>query len=437
MIDMTRQTRTEQATRTFAKALAVTAAAIWMLALNSAAFALNIQKVTSPGGITAWLVEEHSNPIISLRVAFKGGTTQDLPGKAGVANFTAKMLFADFGTHKLSFAVGRDYLGGTVRMLSSHQDRAFRLLRHAITIRRFNGARIERTRRRILSGLNKAANTPASVAATTWRQMAFGDHAYARPVAGNVNSVRDITGPDMIDYLRRVVARDKMVISVAGDIDAKTLAAKLDEIFGALPQSPKLAPVADTEIAPQAQNRFIAANVPQSVLYFGHAGIKRADKDFMTAHLLNTMVRRALFDEVRNKRGLTYAISSSLLAFDHSTMFIGQVQTRNEVVNQALSVIVNVLKAFVERGPSQDALDKAKLAMISAFAFSIDANTKIAARLQWLQIGKYGADYVQTREHKIAAITLDDVRRVAKRLLKADKLITVIVGKPQREASLR
>jgi zinc protease len=226
---------------------------------------------------------------------------------------------------------------------------------------------------------------------------------------------------------------------VVGDIDAETLKPLLDRVFGALPQQPDLTPVEN--VTPRGLGRRIVVNldVPQAVVDFGGPGIARKDPDFMAAYTVNHILgggtfSSRLYQEVREKRGLAYTVSDSLLWLNHSALFLGGTATRADRTGEALGLIEKEIHRLGDSGPTATELAEAKAYLNSSFALNLDTSSKIAALLVQLQLDDLGIDYITRRPAMIAAVTLDDTRRVAKRLLNNGLLVTV-VGKPEGVAS--
>ena len=430
------------------------AVAIVALPLYAApALATTIERVVSPGGIEAWLVREPAIPMIAVDFAFVGGAVQDPAGKAGTANLVASLLDEGAGdldsktfharlerkAIELGFQAERDTLRGMLRTLTENRDEAFEDLRLAVTAPRFDQTDVEIIRAQILSTLRRAATSPADIANLRWWQTAFADHPYGRPVDGTLESVPAIGVDDLKDYTRRVLARANLKVSVVGDIDAEAVKSMLDRVFGALPAQPELKPVAT--VSPQGLGRriVIKLDVPQAVMAFGGPGIARKDPDFMAAYIVNHILgggtfSSRLFREVREKRGLAYSVSDSLVWLDHSALFLGGTATRADRAGETLELIDKEIRRLAENGPTADELAKAKAYLNGAFALNLDTSSKIAALLVQLQCDGLGIDYFARRPEMINTVTLDDARRVAKRLLDGGLLVTV-VGRPEGLAS--
>lgn len=425
------------------------AALLVALTLATPSEAMNIERVTSPGGIEAWLVESHDNPLIAMRFAFRGGSTQDSGGKEGLAYFVSSMMDEGAGdldavafqerlqtlATRIDFDAGRDVMVGTLQTLTPNRDDAFDLLRLALTAPRFDLDATERVRAQILAGLKFDENDPSTVASLAWDRAAFRDHPYGQPIKGTEASITSITPADLHDYVARVYGRDKLLISVVGDIDAATLGRLLDHVFGGLPEKSALAPVAEANPPLGPSREIIEMDVPQSVAQFGHRGLSRKDSDFMAAYVLNYIIggggfSSRLMEEVREKRGLAYSVYSNLYPYEHGAVFVGNVATKNEAVGQSLYVIESELKRLAEQGPSAEELDAAKSYLTGAYALRFESSSGIANQLLWIQIEDLGIGYIDGRNASIEKVSLDDIKRVAKHLIEADRLITTIVGKP-------
>ena len=436
--------------RVVSLAAAIAATSIMFAA---SAGATTIERVVSPGGIEAWLVHERAVPLIAVEFAFAGGAVQDPPGKAGTAALTASLLDAGAGdldstaftdrlerkAIQMNFSAQRDMIHGTMRTLTENRDDAFELLRLAVTVPRFDAKDVEISRAQILSLLRRETTSPTDIASQRWWETAFEGHPYGRPVNGTSETVSSISIADLKSYAHRVLARQNLKIAVVGDIDAETLKVLLDRTFGALPEKPELYPIAN--VAPRGLGRRIevSLDVPQTVVDFGGPGIPRQDPDFMAAYLINHILGGGstdsrLYQEVREKRGLAYSVSDSLVWLDHAAVMLGGTATRADRAGETVDLIEKEIRHFAEDGPTAGELAEAKRYLNSAFVLNLDSSTKIAALLVQLELDGFGTDYFSRRTAMIEAVTLDDARRVAKRLLDKGLLVTV-VGKPQGFAS--
>ena len=429
---------------------ALVAVAVVLLGAALPARAIDIQEVTSSKGVKAWLVEERSVPLIAIRFAFTGGAALDPADKAGLATMLSGTLDEGAGdldsqgfqkalkknAVRLSFDAGRDNFFGRFQTLTRSRDEAFELLRLAINEPRFDSDPVERIKAQITESIKRAQNDPESVAIRTWMRIAFKNHPYARDSDGSIEGVAAITPDDLRGLTKRLFSKSGLTIAVVGDIDAETLSALLDKTFGDLPESSETADVPAAAVTSGPVRTIVDMNIPQSVIQFGHVGIKRDDPDFIPAFVMNHVLggsglNSRLMEEVREKRGLSYSVYSYLSPLDRAGLFLGGAATQNERAGEALEVIQHELKRMAENGPTAEELDATKTYLTGSYALRFDTSTKIAGQLLGIQLENLGIDYIDRRNGLIESVTQDDVRRVAQRLLKPDSLIITVVGQPQ------
>jgi zinc protease len=414
--------------------------------------ATRIQHLISPGGIEAWFVQDGTVPLIAMEYAFSGGATQDPADKPGVGNMVADLLDEGSGdldsktfherldrrAIELGFSATRDYFRGSLRMLKDTSDEAFDLLRLSLTSPHFDSADVERIRAQLLSGLRRETASPNSLASRKFLQAAYGDHPYGRQTGGTLQSVPTIDVDDLKEYARRVLAKDTLRIAVVGDVDAATLGKLLDRTFGGLPAKADLTPVADVEATKPPQQFFIPLDVPQTAVMFGGPGFKRADPNFMAGYVVNHILgggsSSRLYREVREKRGLAYSVSDSLLWMDHSALSIGSTGTRGARAADAVDAINKEVRRMAEDGPTQKELDEAKSYLKGSQMLALDTSSKLASMLLQYQLDKLGIDYIEKRNAIVEAVTLDQAKQAAKRLW-GQGLLTVVVGRAPEAAA--
>jgi zinc protease len=301
----------------------------------------------------------------------------------------------------------------------------------ALTEPRFDVEPVERLRARIAAGIRSDEFDPDSVAGEALIEAAFPDHPYGRPVEGTLDSVAAITIDDLRSFHRKIVARDNLRIAVVGTIDAAALARLLDDVFGSLPAKADLTPVPDTE--PELSERVdVVMNIPQTVLSLAGKGITRNDPDFIPASVATLILgggglSSRLYEEVREKRGLAYSVGLGLRAYDHAGLVVGGTKTRADQADNVIALIEAEIARFASEGPTEEELAKAKGYLIGNYALRFTTSTRIAGQLLAIQLDDLGIDYIDRRSDLIAAVTVDDVRRVAKRLFSGD-MIVVRVG---------
>ena len=414
-----------------------------------AAAAVDIKEVKTPGGLTAWLVEDHSIPFLALEIRFRGGASLDAPGKRGAINLMTGLLEEGAGdldarafareveglAASISFDVGDDALSISARFLTENRSEAAALLRAAINAPRFDQDAIDRVRGQVLTGISSDAKNPDELASRALDQIAFPDHPYATSLKGTAESVAGLTRDDLIDAHRSVLARDRIYIGAVGDITPDDLAVLLDDLLGALPaEGAPMPPTAKVDIPGGVT--VIPFETPQSVARFVQRGIKQDDPDYFSAVVLNHALgggsfESRLMDEVRRKRGLTYGVYSYLAPRDLGEVYVGSVSSSNDRIAEAIDVIRAEWAKAAAEGLTAEEVENAKTYLTGAYPLRFDGNGPIANIMVGMQMLGLPIDYIPTRNERVEAVTPEDVKRVAQELLDPDNLHFVVVGTPE------
>lgn len=425
------------------------ALAVVLVAALPARAEIEIVPVTSPGGLTAWLVEDQTIPIITIEASFRGGAVLDAPEKAGATNLMAALLeegagemtateFArareDLAT-RFSFEGGLDSVAISAEMLAENRDASIELLRAALHEPRFDENAFARVRAQVVSSLRSDETDPQTIASRAFFEKAFAGHPYARPTDGTLETVEALAVEDMDGAHRKALVRDRLHVAVVGAITPEELEPLLDRLFGDLPQSgPPLPEVAVPAL--DGSLSVIDLDIPQSVVTFGQPGIARDDPDFIPAFVLDHILGGGGFgsrltDEIREKRGLTYGIGTYLAPYDFGWLYQGQFSSANARVAEALDILRAEWARMAGEGVSPEELEAAKQFLTGAYPLRFDGNARIASQLLGLQTADLGMDYVNTRNDQVNAVTVEDIARVAGRLMQPEALTTVIVGRPE------
>lgn len=422
-------------------------AALVLLALPLHA-EIAIQEVTSPGGIKAWLVEDHAIPFTALEIRFQGGQSLDAPGKRGAVNLMTALI--EEGTGDLDsqgFAAARDALAAefsfdsnvdavsvSVRFLSENRDAAMGLLQRALTAPSFSDAAVERVRGQVQSIIRSNAQDPEAIAGDLFNAQAFGSHPYGSDGNGTAESVAALTRDDIVAAHQAALARDRVFVGATGDITATELGLLLDHLLADLPATgaalPPVAPVALT-----GGVTVVPFPGPQAVILFGHEGIPRDDPDYFAASILNEVLGGGRFGarlmtEVREKRGLTYGIGTYLADYDQADLMLGQMSSSNETTAEAIAVVRAEWARVAAEGITAAELAATQTYLTGAYPLRFDGNGRIASILVGMQMIGLPSSYPTTRNDKVNAVTLADVQRVAARLVRENALRFVVVGSP-------
>ncbi len=407
-----------------------------------------IKEITSPGGITAWLVEDHNIPFMALEIQFKGGTSLEAPDKRGVINLMTATLEEGAGdldskgfaeardalAASFSFDAGSDSVGVSAKFLTENRDQAIDLLRKALVNPRFDQDAVTRVREQVLSNLRANEKDPGRLAADRFDLLAFGDHPYASSGDGTIPTVTALTRDDVVAAHKAALARDRVFVAASGDITAEELGLLLDRLLGDLPATGAPQPGEAPWLLPPGVT-VVDFPTPQSTVFFGQQGIPRDDPDFFPAFILNEVIgggrfTARLMTEVREKRGLTYGIGTYIVNMEHADMLLGQFAASNDKVAEAIEVVKSEWGRLVSEGVSPEELAATKTYLTGSYPLRFDGNGPIASILVGMQMDGMPIDYVTTRNAKIEAVTMEDINRVAQRLFQPDALKFVVAGQP-------
>jgi zinc protease len=424
--------------------LAPIAAGMVLLAIIPAG-AVEIQQVTSKLGIKAWLVEDYTVPIVTVAVAFRGGSVQDPEGKEGLANLISTLFDEGAGNldskafqsrleklgTSLSYSDGRDQFSGTMRSLKEDSSEAFELMKLSLTQLRFDESAINRMRTALKSQIAGDVNDASNKATIALRKSLFEGHPYARPARGTIETLDAITRNDIVAHFARLFARDNLTVAVVGAMTADETANMLDKVFGSLPERAELEPVSRAQM--QFGKRIdIEDSGTQTEISLALPGVTRDSPQFFAAYLLNQILggnsfSSRLYDEIREKRGLAYSAGSSLSTLDHAAYLTASAGTRSDRAGETLKLMRDEIARLANEGPTQTELEATKKYVIGSYAINnLDTSGKIASVLISMQTEGLGIDYLQKRESLINAVTLDDVKAVAKQLLGAEPTVVVV-----------
>lgn len=423
--------------------------AVFAVTASVATAAVDIKTITSDGGINAWVVEEPSIPFVALEIRIRGGASLDVEGKRGAVNLmmglleegSGDMTAQEFQAKRESLAASFGYrayddtISLSAKFLTENQDDALALFKQSLVSPTFDQDAIDRVRAQVISGINSDAKNPNRIAGAFFDEAAFGDHPYGSSMDGTIESVTALTRDDMFDAHRNVLTRDRLFVSVVGDVTADAVGPMLDDLLGALPDEGPALPD-DVDFGLAGGVTVIDYETPQSVALFGHAGIERDDDDFFAAYIMNQILgaggfESRLMNEVREKRGLTYGISTFLVPKFHAEMMLGQVASANETVAEAIAVTRNEWARMANEGVTAEELETAKTFLTGEYPLRFDGNGEIADIMVGMQMIGLPPEYVINRNDYIEAVTLDDINRVAGELLDPEALHFVVVGQPE------
>lgn len=411
---------------------------------------LPIQALKTSSGIPIWLVEDHTIPVLSVQIAFKdAGAKNDTPEKQGLMRLLSNTLDEGAGdltseqfqkvladeSISLSFTSSKDDFFVNLYTLSEKRDLAFDLLSKALTSPRFDAEPLARMTEANAARIRSSLSDPDWIAARIMNDTYFKSHPYGLNSGGTLTTLASITAQDLISAKNKFLTQDKIIVAITGDIKAPDAIKLVDKTFGSLENKNDvqntLSPFVSS--APSALWHF-TKDIPQSVITMQGPGIDRDDPDYDAAVLANLIFGGGGFgsrltQEIREKRGLTYGIYSSLSDQDLAETVSITVSTKTSEVKTVLDLIESEQNKFISTDVTQQELEDAKSYLIGSMPLSLTSSTEISALMIGQMLDNKPIDDLDKRTARIQAVTIKDIRRVALRLFKPAFFTTVIIGK--------
>lgn len=412
---------------------------------------LEIQTVHTQSGLSAWLVEDHSVPIIAIEFAFEGaGAAHDPADKQGLSQLASNTM--DEGADdldseafqgtllkdsiSLSFSSGRDHYAGSLKTRTVTKDTAFSLLQKSLTAPRFDQDPLARMKESNLARIKSSLSDPEWINARLFNDKVFAGHPYALNSGGTLTTLPKLGRGDLKNFVKTRLARNNLKIAMTGDITKDEAARVIEQIFAALPEKAELGAVADLTPQHPGQRFLYETDIPQTIIQAAMPAMPRAHPDYYPFQVMNQILGASGFgsrltEELREKRGLTYGIYTSLQNMEHTNFLQLYLSTANENAGEALKLLKSEMVRMADTDVSEAELKDAVSYINGSLPLTLSSTSSIAGLLLGVQLDHLGIDYLDQRADAFNAVRIEDVRRVAKTYLKPDLMTVIMTGQPQ------
>ena len=410
---------------------------------------LAIQNWTTSNGARVYFVPAPELPMVDIRVVFDAGSAKDA-GKGGVAQLTNSLLGTGAGNlnadqiaerfegvgAQFGSDAQRDMAMVSLRSLTTERsllDPALDTFTLVLTQPAFPAADFERERKRMLIALRAQEESPAEIANKAFFKLVYGDHPYAQPSLGSEESVQSLTRDDIKHFHQRYYVGRNATVAIVGALDRAGAERLAERVIGKLPAG-EAAPIVPP-VPPLAQPKSERIDFPseQTHVLMGQPGITREDPDYFALYVGNHVLGGSglvsrISDEVREKRGLSYSSYSYFVPMRAQGPFIAGLQTRNDQAEQALTVLRDTVRDFMNKGPTDAELTAAKKNLKGGFALRLNSNGKIVENLAMIGFYRLPLDYLDTYIAKVEAVGAKEIRDAFQRRINPDRMVTVRVG---------
>jgi len=408
----------------------------------------DIKYWTTSKGTDVYYVHAPELPMVDIQVLFDAGSTRD-GDSLGIAMLTnslladgangedADMISNGFESLGAIYAsdVGYDSASLQLRSLAENDllTKAIKNFKKVISLPDFPKDALERKRSQMLIAIKAKEQSPAAIAKDAFMSAIYQSHPYGQPSDGNEVSIKAITRKDIVSFYNKFYTAKNSMIAIVGAIDRKSAEEISEDIVNALQDGEKVSLLSKVKDLDDSKNIFIEYPSTQTHILVGQPGVKRGDADYFSLYVGNHilggggMVSR-LFEEVREKRGLSYSVYSYFNPMLFKGPFIAGLQTKTDQSDEAISVVLENIKNYIELGPTEEELISAKKNIIGGFPLRADSNSKILNYLVVIGYYKLPLDYLRTFNANVEAVTIEHIKDAFKRRLTVDKLVTVKVG---------
>lgn len=425
------------------------AAAAGLFVSLPALAAVDIQHWQTSTGAEVYFVENHDLPIIDLSVNFAAGSARDDQATSGLASLTRYMMtlgaggltdaeisrrIADVGAI-LDGEVDQDRAHFDLRTLSSAREREQALAIYAKVLQHpdFPAAVLAREQARIVAALKDAATQPESIASKAFMAAVYGDHPYALDPNGEPETVSALKREDLVQFYRSHYGAKGAVIAMIGDMRRDEAERIAERLSSGLPQTAAPAPLPEVGYPQRAKLQHIPHPATQSHILLGYPGVKRGDRDYFALYVGNYILGGGGFvsrltEEVREKRGLAYSVYSYFMPLQRLGPFQVGLQTKAEQGGEALEVVRDTLRKFLQQGPTEAELKAAKQNIIGGFPLRLDSNSKILQYLAVIGFYDLPLTYLDDFNREVEQVTTAQIKDAFQRRIDLDRLATIIVG---------
>ena len=408
----------------------------------------DIEYWTTDKGADVYYVHAPELPMVDIQIVFDAGSTRDADS-LGIAMLTNSLLAEgangeDADTISNGFEslgaiyaadVGYDSASLQLRSLTDAEllTEAIENFKKVISTPDFPNDALERKRSQMLIAIKAKEQSPGAIAKDAFMSAIYQSHPYGKPSEGNEASIKSIKREDIVSFYRKYYTAKNSMIAIVGAIDRKTAEQISEDIVNALQDGKKAVPLSKVNKLDVSKNIFIEYPSVQTHILVGQPGVKRGDADYFPLYVGNHilggggMVSR-LFEEVREKRGLSYSVYSYFSPMRFKGPFIAGLQTKTDQSDEAISVVLENIKNYIELGPTEEELISAKKNIIGGFPLRVDSNSKILNYVVVVGYYKLPLDYLRTFNSNVEAVTIEHIKDAFKRRLTVDKLVTVKVG---------
>ena len=430
----------------------LTACTTSQVKINSANKTINIQEWKTVNGARVLYVYAPELPMVDIQAIFDAGSVRD-GNKSGLANLTNGLLshgavlnnktlsvddiserFDSVGA-QFGASASKDNAEISLRSLTDEKwlQTAVDTMQAIINAPSFDKKELERVRKQLLISFEGRKQSPATIASDLFYKNLYKNHPYALPSVGTEDNAKKFSRADLVNFYKKYYVANNALVTIVGDVSRAQAEKLAEKIIGKLPAGEKAKTLAEVEKPDVASVTHFEYPSSQTHILAGQIGMNRTDKDYFTLYVANHILGGSGFgsrimQEIREKRGLAYSSYSYFSPMYKPGPFIIGLQTSNKQTDEAMTVLKQTLRKFINEGPSEKELLHAKKNITGGFALRVDSNSDISSYLGVIGFYHLPLTYLKDFNAKIEAVTLAQIKETFQRRIDPDKMVIVTVG---------
>ncbi len=409
------------------------------------------KRIELPNGMIIFLQEDHELPLINGTARIRGGG-RDIPaaktgmmsiyGSAwrtgGTTTKTGDQLddFLEIRAAKVETGGGVDSTEISMSALKQDFDQVFEVFVDLLRNPEFRQDKVDLAKKQLKTAISRRNDEISDIEGREALKIGYGaDNPYAREA--EYWTVDAVTRQDLIDWHKRSVQPNNIILGIVGDFDSAAVEAKLRSAFASWPKGPAMQETNVDFKAPTPGTYFVEkSDVNQSAIELIAQGIRRDNPDYYAVRVMNEMFGGAfasrLFNSIRSKQGLAYSVGGGIgSSFDHPGLFRLEMGTKSGSTVQAIHSLEAEVARLIKEPGSEEEISRAKKNILNSFIFDFDSKDKILAERMAYEFYGYPADYLERFRAGIEKVTTADVARVVNKYVADKKFAVLVVGKSQ------
>jgi predicted Zn-dependent peptidase len=392
------------------------------------------------------ILSEQMNEVrsVSIGVYLTRGSRHESADRSGIAHFVEHMLFKGTRTRsaediaqaidsiggQLDAFTAKEYAGYYIKVLDEHLPLALDILSDIVLNPALSAEDIQREKKVVVEEIKMVEDTPDDLVHEIFTQGFWENHPLGRPILGTRDTVESFSADSLRDYFQKAYAPANLIVSAVGHLEHAHLRALVEERFGRLTSTGEAALEEAPQVVPKIQIR--NKELEQSHVCLGSSSYPQHHADRYASYVLNTVLGGSmssrLFQNVREKRGLAYAVFSGLAAYRDAGSFTIYAGCANEAVGDVIDLVVEELRT-IKRTPVPDAeLRRAKDHLKGSLMLSLESTASRMSHIARQEIyfdRQFGLD--ETLEG-VERVSVADLQRVAAELFEKDALSATVLG---------